>query len=115
MAATTERRAQVRQELAAGDVPGLRVLADRLEAHGFTVTPDELRADVRALGAVRVEHGEGSVLALPVDGDSGASAPVAAPKLTAVVSADPDWRLQVGVAAVVVVFLVVALLGWLIS
>jgi arginine repressor len=110
---TVERRAAVRRELAAGDVTGLRDLAARLQAADIAVTPDALRADVRSLGAIRVQHGEGSVLALPV-GDA-APAGRTTDRLVAEVSSDPDWPIQVGVAAVVGVFLLVALLGWLIS
>jgi hypothetical protein len=113
------RRAEVRRHLAEGDVSGLRDLASRLEAAGIDVTPDELRSDVRALGAIRVQHGASSVLALPVDGGgtpAGTGAPAArSGRLAAEVSADPDWPIQVGVVAVVVVFLVIGLLGWLIS
>lgn len=108
------RRAEVERQLAAGDVTGLRSLASRLEGAGIAVTPDELRADVRSLGAVRVRHGDTSVLALPVDGParSGGSA---ADRLRAEVTADPDWPIQIGVAVVVAVFVLVGLLGWLIS
>ncbi len=115
---TNARRAGVRRELEAGDVTGLKDLAARLEAQDISVTPEELRADVRALGAVRVQHGGDAVLALLVD-DGGrrarGTAGTASQRLRNEVSADPDWRLQVGVAAVVVGFLVVGLLGWLIS
>lgn len=113
------RRAEARRLLADGDVTGLRELASRLEAEGFEVTPDELRADVRALGAIRVQHGDSSVLALPVDGAPGGAGARGADReqgrLAAEISADPDWPIQVGVAAVVAVFLVIGLLGWLIS
>ena len=53
------------------------------------------------------------MLALPVDAADGPAGQ--APKLAAVVTADPDWRLQVGVVIVVALFVLVALLGWLIS
>lgn len=113
-----ERRAAVERELVRGDVVGLRELAGRLESEGITVTPEVLRADVRALGAVRVQKGATSVLALPVDAGgragSGSEGRVP-PRLAAEISADPDWSVQVGVVAVVVVFMLVALLGWLIS
>ena len=112
---TGERRAQVRRQLAAGDVTGLRELAGRLQDDGVTVTADVLRSDVRALGAIRVQHGDTSVLALPVD-DAGSRAPGGTTeRLAAEISADPDWRIQVGVVAVVALFLLVAFLGWLIS
>jgi DNA-binding IclR family transcriptional regulator len=117
------RRTEVERHLAEGDVAGLRALAERLEADGLAVTADELRADVRSLGAIRVRRGESSVLALPVDGPAGRRsgsdrsdrAGGSDGRLVAEVSADPDWPIQVGVAAVVVVFLVIGLLGWLIS
>lgn len=113
---TGERRAQVRRQLAVGDVATLRDLAGRLQDDGVAVTPEELRADVRALGAIRVQHGDGTVLALPVDDPAGrAAGGRTVERLTAEVSADPDWRIQVGVVAVVAVFLLVGLLGWLIS
>lgn len=80
---------------------------------GYDVSPDQLRSDVRALGAVRIEGPDGPVLALPVDVADGSAGE--APKLAAVVTADPDWRLQVGVVIVVALFVLVALLGWLIS
>ncbi len=109
------RREAVRGYLAAGDVTSLRDLAGRLQSDGVAVTPDELRSDVRALGAIRVEHGDGTALALPVDDLVTRPEGRATARLAAEVSADPDWRIQVGVAVVVVAFLVVALLGWLIS
>jgi hypothetical protein len=112
----------VRRELALGDVAGLRDLAGRLESEGIAVSPDVLRADVRALGAVRVQRGGSSVLALPVDdgsgrptGPGGSADAGATARLANEISADPDWKLQVGVVAVVAVFVLVALLGWLIS
>ena len=110
-----ERRALVRQELAAGDVTGLRMLADRLATRDVVAGPDELRSDVRALGAVRVQAGDASVLALPVDPDARSVPAGPAPLLANEVSRDPDWKLQVGVVAVVAVFLLVAFVGWLIS
>ena len=61
---TGSRRAAVRRELAAGDVASIRDLASRLQAEGVDVTPEALRSDVRALGAIRVQHGDGTVLAL---------------------------------------------------
>lgn len=110
------RRAEVERQLASGDVTGLRALAKRLDDEGISVTPDELRADVRSLGAVRVRHGETSVLALPVDGPAKAGASSSSTsRLAAEVTSDPDWPIQVGVAVVVGAFLVIALLGWLIS
>ena len=112
---SADRRAAVRAALGSGEVTGLRMLAERLEADGFEVAPDALRADVRSLGAVRVQHGESSVLALPVAPEGRGADRSAAPPLAAEIAADPDWKLQVGVAAVVIVFLLVALLGWLIS
>ena len=115
MATASERRAQVRRQLASGDVASLRELAGRLQDDGVTVTPDELRADVRALGAVRVQHGDGTVLALPVDDPGTRASGGAVDRLTAEVVADPDWPLQAGVVAVVALFLLVALAGWLIS
>ena len=112
---TGERRAAVRRELAAGDVTSIRDLAGRLQAEGLEVTPEALRGDVRALGALRVQHGDGTVLALPVDDPSPRAAGGTSARLAAEVSADPDWRIQVGVVAVVALFLLVALVGWLIS
>lgn len=109
------RRDEVRRQVAAGDVAGLRELAARLEAEGVTVTPDVLRADLRALGVVRVERGEASVLAIPVDGPAPKGPGTVTERLAAEVSSDPDWPIQLGVAAVVAVFVLVGLLGWLIS
>lgn len=113
---TKQRRAEVRKQLAAGDVANLRDLFSRLQAGGVEVAPDVLRADVRALGAIKVQHGDDTVLALPAD-DAAAPKPggTAAERLAAEVSADPDWRIQVGVVVVVALFLLVALIGWLIS
>mgnify|MGYP001160337894 CR=1 FL=1 len=112
--APADRRAAVRAALATGEVSGLRMLAERVEAAGFEVEPDVLRADVRSLSAVRVQRGDTSVLALPMAPEGRGADRTPAPKLTAEISADPDWKLQVGVAAVVIVFLVVAVIGWLI-
>lgn len=112
---STERRALVRAEVAAGGVTGLKDLAGRLADAGVDVTPDQLRADLRALGAVRVEGPDGPVLAIPVDGDRSAGRGAAPATLAATVADDADWKLQVGVLVVVVVFVLVALLGWLIS
>lgn len=112
---TGSRRAAVRRELAAGDVASIRDLASRLQAEGVEVTPDALRSDVRALGAVRVQHGDGTILALPVDDGPARPAGGTSDRLTAEVSADPDWKIQVGVVAVVAVFLLVGFLGWLLS
>lgn len=114
MAEPAGRRAKVREQLASGDVASLRDLAGRLKDDGVTVTPESLRADVRALGAVRVQHGDDTVLALPVD-DVATKPSGPAALLAAEVSADPDWRIQVGVVAVVALFLLVAFAGWLIS
>lgn len=114
MPSAEARRARVRQQLAAGDVASLRDLAGRLKDDGVTVTPEALRADVRALGAIRVQHGDDTVLALPVDEVAARPSGTTA-LLAAEVSADPDWRLQVGVVAVVALFLLVAFAGWLIS
>ena len=111
-----QRREQVRRELGSGQVTGLRDLASRLQAEGIAAGPDQLRADARALGAVRVQMGETSVLALPVGSDGKPAAqPSTVGVLAAEVSSDPDWKLQVGVVAVVALFLLVAFLGWLIS
>ena len=109
-----ERRARVRRELAAGDVASMRDLAGRLQADGIEITPEALRSDVRALGAIRVHHGDDAMLALPVDGAAGGSGS-STERLAAEISSDPDWRIQVGVAIVVAAFVLVALLGWLIS
>lgn len=111
------RRAEVERQLAAGDVSGLKALAARLDEQGITATADELRADVRALGGIRVRHGDSSVLALPVDGAGtrGPSTGSSTGRLNAEITSDPDWPIQLGVAIVVGVFLLVALLGWLIS
>jgi hypothetical protein len=110
------RRAEIERRLAAGDVTGLRALAARLDGAGIAVTPDQLRAEVRSLGAIRVRHGDTSVLALPVDGaDRSRGRGAGTQRLAAEVTSDPDWPIQVGVAAVVAVFLLVGLLGWLIS
>lgn len=111
----SERRALVRRELATGEITGLRMLADRLAAHDVVAGPDELRADVRALGALRVQVGDASVLALPVDGDGRPTSTAPAPLAANELSRDPDWTLQLGVVVVVAVFLLVAFAGWLIS
>ncbi|MCU1372494.1 MAG: hypothetical protein JWO77_3688 [Ilumatobacteraceae bacterium] len=116
MAASSDaaaRRAEVERQLASGDITGLRALAARLDDEGIAVTPDELRADVRSLGAVRVRRRDTSVLALPVDGPARPGG--SSPRLAAAVTSDPDWPVQVGVAVVVAVFALIALLGWLIS
>lgn len=109
------RRAEVERQLAGGDVSGLKALAARLDEQGIAVTPDELRADVRSLGGIRVRHGDSSVLALPVDGPARAPAGTGSARLSAEIASDPDWPIQLGVALVVGVFLLIALLGWLIS
>jgi hypothetical protein len=110
-----KRRREVRHLLATGEITSLRDLAGRLQDEGIATTPEALRADVRSLGAIRVQHGEGSVLALPADDRAGAASGGPAPLLAAEIAADPDWRMQVGVVAVVALFLLVALAGWLIS
>jgi hypothetical protein len=116
MAGAGARRAEVRRQLAAGDVTGLRDLAGRLHDDGVDITPEALRSDVRALGAIRVQHGDETVLALPVDDPAHRSGSgTSTERLTAEVVADPDWRIQAGVVAIVALFLLVALLGWLIS
>lgn len=116
---TAERRAAVRAELASGGVDGLRTLADRLEARGVAAEPDALRGDLRALGAIRVAGADGPVLAVPVErtgrGGQPGSGQGAPPALTAVIAADADWPLQLAVLVVVAVFLLVAVVGWLIS
>ena len=109
------RRETVRQAIVASGPLGLRELAERLEAEGHPMSREELRADVRALGAIRVETPDGPMLAIPIDEDAPGANGSVAELLQAEVSADPDWRLQVGVAVVVAVFVLVALLGWLIS
>lgn len=109
-----ERRA-VREHLEAGDVASLRDLAGRLLADGIEVTPEVLRADVRDLGAIRAKHGEGTLLVLPLDDAAVRADGPVTERLAVEVSHDPDWKIQVGVVAVVALFLLVGFLGWLLS
>ena len=113
MAADAARRKQVRRELAAGDVTGLRVLAARRGGGGLRGRrPTSCGPTSGRWAPSGWSTATAPCWSCPLDGEG---PPKAASKLTAEVVADPDWRLQVGVAAVVLVFLVVALLGWLIS
>lgn len=115
MASSGERTAAVRELLVAGEATGLRSIAESLHAQGIEAGPEELRADLRRLGAVRVQGSDGPRLALPVgrDADGAAAGPGAG--LPAALVADPDWPLQLAVTVVVAVFLVVGLLGWLLA
>ncbi|MFN8017093.1 MAG: hypothetical protein U0P45_03115 [Acidimicrobiales bacterium] len=108
--AAAERRAAVRAAIVGGDVDSLRALGTRLRDEGHPVTPDELRADLKELGAVKVESPDGPRYAIPVEEPS-----TEPPAAVAALVADPDWPIQVAVAAVVVVFVLVALVGWLIA
>lgn len=113
MAGEPSRLAVVRAALATGEVDSLRTLAARVADAGFEVGPDQLRADLRRLGVVRVEGSAGVVLAVPAGDDR--SPARSSPGLRARVAADADWPLQVAVAVVVALFLVVGLAAWLIS
>ncbi|MCU1453153.1 MAG: hypothetical protein JWN46_1299 [Acidimicrobiales bacterium] len=121
-----ERRRVVLELLRSGEVRGPRDLRRRLGEQGYAIDDAQLRADLSAVGAVRVEGPRGARLGLPADESvaassaSSASARVDAPRAAAsrraeAAEPDPDWRLHLVVVAVVVAFLVVGLLGWLIG
>lgn len=107
------RRRAARELVVAGGVTGPRDLARRLADRGFEAAPDALRADLRALGVVKVLAPEGTVLALPEEreavGAGGAGGPVAE------ITADPDWKLQAVVVTVVLAFLLAGLVAWLLG
>jgi hypothetical protein len=121
-----ERRRAVRAAIVAGGVTGPRDLVDQLELLGIAAEPDDVRGDLRALGAIRVAGPDGPVLALPAPGSGGgpgggsgggggggggAGAPPAE-RLTAAITSDPDWKLQAVVVAVVLAFVLAGLLTW---
>lgn len=114
-----ERRRAVRMLVVAGGVAGPRDLADRLAERGIESSPDELRADLRALGVVKVVGAEGPVLAVAVDRGAsaagGSSRSGAGRGVVAEVTADPDWKLQAVVLAVVLAFLLAGLVAWLLG
>ena len=111
------RRRAVRDLVVAGGVTGPRDLAGRLADAGIDAPPDALRADLRALGVVRVQGPDGPVLAVPEDRGVAAS-PAARPGaggLVAEITSDPDWKLQVVVLSVVLAFLLAGLVAWLLG
>lgn len=102
--------------IVAGGVTSPRDLAARLHDQGIDAEPAQLRADLRALGAIRVVGPDGEVLAVPADPGSPkqpTSAP--GPTLAQEVVADPDWKLQAAVVSVVALLVLVGLLGWLLG
>ncbi len=112
-------RALLRQEI----VVGPKDLASRLEAEGHTVELADLRADLRSLGVTRVEGPRGARLAVPIDQPSrsgrsedgrGAQRPHPPAPLGQLLG-DPDWPLQLVVVAVVTVFVLAGLVGWLVA
>ncbi len=108
----------VRRTLAAGGVTGPGDLSARLADAGLHRDPDEVRAHLRALGAVRGAGPDGPVLAVPVDRAGtpvGPTAGPAGPVASLGGDADPDRTLQLTVVLVAAAFLVVGLLGWLIA
>ena len=109
--AVAARRGAARAEIVAGGIDSLRTLGTRLRDQGHAVTPDELRADLREIGAIKVEGPDGPVYAVAVP----TGTDVAVPAPAAALLADPDWPVQVAVVAVVVVFLALGLLGWVLS
>ena len=106
------RRRAVRDLVVAGDITGPRQLAGRLAELGHPTSADDLRADLRALGAVRVVGPSGPVLAVPVDR---AGAAPGEGGLVAEITADPDWKLQAVVLTVVLAFLLAGLVAWLLG
>jgi len=112
------RRRAARDLVVAGGVTGPRDLAGRLAERGIEASPDALRADLRALGVVRVVGPDGPVLAVPEDRGApagGAPARSGAPALVAEITADPDWKLQAVVLTVVLAFLLAGLVAWLLG
>ena len=109
----TERRSAVRDAVVAGGVDTLRTLGRRLHDEGISAGPDDLRTDLRALGALKVVGPDGPVYALPAEGEG--HVPRRTPKLATELVADPDWPLQLAVVAVLVLFLLVGLVGWIIA
>lgn len=111
------RRRAARDLVVAGGVTGPRDLAGRLAERGIEASPDALRADLRALGVVRVLGPDGPVLAVPEDRGAPASGPArsGAPALVAEITADPDWKLQTVVLTVVLAFLLAGLVAWLLG
>ncbi|MCU1453879.1 MAG: hypothetical protein JWN46_2025 [Acidimicrobiales bacterium] len=118
--AAAERRQTVRTLLRAGEVRGPRDLRRRLGERGYVVDDEELRGDLQAVGAVRVDGPAGPRLGLADWSRAGDErpddpAPGSAAGVVAAVRADPDWPLQVVVVAVAAVFVLVGFLGWLIG
>ena len=112
------RRRAVRDLVVAGGVTGPRDLAGRLADAGIDAPPDALRADLRALGVVRVQGPDGPVLAVPEDRGAAAASPATRPcanGLVAEITSDPDWKLQVVVLSVVLAFLLAGLVAWLLG
>ena len=118
-----DRRALVRDLVVSGAVDGPKDIARELSTAGVDVDAEILRGDLRALGAVRVVGAEGPTLAILTDKAAVPAPPEPATtkgkkpqgRLAAEVTADPDWPLQVVVAAVAVAFLLIALLVWAIA
>lgn len=111
------RRRAARDLVVAGGVTGPRDLAGRLAERGIESSPDAIRADLRALGVVRVAGPDGPVLAVPEDRSAPAGGP-ARPDgagLVAEITADPDWKLQAVVLTVVLAFLLAGLVAWLLG
>lgn len=115
------RREAIRELLRTEAIAGPRELADRLAAEGHEVGPADLRADLRRLGAIRVEGPDGPRLAVAVDGaaavgGSGGPTPAAGrPDPLGQLTGDPDWPLQAVVVAVVLVFVLAGLVAWLVA
>lgn len=123
-----ERRELVRELVVSGEATGPKDLARHLADAGCDVGPDVLKRDLRALGAVRVVSPDGPVLAIAIDASRASAAATSAdggaPRstsrdaggtLTAQITSDPDWPLQVVVAAVALAFFLVALVAWLLG
>jgi len=118
-----DRRELVRNLVVSGAVDGPKDIARELADAGVDVDADILRGDLRAVGAVRVAGADGPTLAILVDKTHAPAPTHTEPakskkpqgKLAAEVTSDPDWPLQVVVAAVAVAFLLVAVLVWAIG
>jgi hypothetical protein len=109
-----ERRRAVRAAIVAGGATGPRDLVDQLAVLGIDADPDDVRADLRSLGAIRVTGPDGPVLALPA-GNAPVGARADAPareRLASVITSDPDWKLQAVVLAVVLAFFLAGLATW---
>ncbi|HEY4377108.1 MAG TPA: hypothetical protein VGM93_08105 [Acidimicrobiales bacterium] len=109
-----DRRRAIRRIVRSQAVRGPRELRRLLGEAGFAVDPDTVRSDLAELGAFRDGTGDDAAIALPEPGTSrGSVANDERSTVAATVLEDPDWPLQLVVVAVVALFILVGLIGWL--